>query len=150
MSRAAYDADFYAWTQQQAAALRAKDFAALDLEHLAEEIESLGKRDRRAIFSQLERLLLHLLKWAYQPLAHERYGASWRASIRQARRVIADLIEESPSLRDAPAERLAAAYRRARERASEQTFIPVHSFPETCPWPIERVLDPNFWPEAGR
>jgi len=78
MSQTTYDTDFFAWTQHQAAALRAKDFAALDLEHLAEEIESLGRSDRRAIASQLERLLLHLLKWAYQPLAHERYGASWR------------------------------------------------------------------------
>jgi hypothetical protein len=150
MSQTTYDTDFFAWTQHQAAALRAKDFAALDLEHLAEEIESLGRSDRRAIASQLERLLLHLLKWAYQPLAHERYGASWRTGIRQARRAIADLIEESPSLRDYPAERLAAAYSRARERASEQTFIPVHNFPETCPWPIERVLDPDFWPEEER
>jgi hypothetical protein len=145
-----YDADFYQWTQAQAEALRTKNLAALDLEHLAEEIESLGIRDRRAIASQLERLLLHLLKWAYQPLAHERYGASWRTSIRQARRAIADLIEESPSLRDYPSERLAVAYLRARERASEQTFLPVQCFPETCPWPIERVLDLDFWPEDGR
>jgi Domain of unknown function DUF29 len=51
-----YDTDFYRWTQTQAAALRAKDFATLDLENLAEEIESLGRSDRRAIVSHLERL----------------------------------------------------------------------------------------------
>jgi Domain of unknown function DUF29 len=62
-----YDTDFYTWTQTQAAALRAKNWAALDLEHLAEEIESLGRSERYAIESQLERLLLHLLKWCYDP-----------------------------------------------------------------------------------
>jgi len=67
MTTPTYDTDFYAWTQTQGAAIRAKDVAALDIEHLAEEIESLGKRDRRAIESYLERLLLHLLKWRDDP-----------------------------------------------------------------------------------
>src|SRR5919204_82762 len=71
-----YDTDFYRWTQKQAAALRAKDFAALDLENLAEEVESLGRSDRRAIVSHLERLLLHLLKWREHPQGR---GPSGRA-----------------------------------------------------------------------
>jgi hypothetical protein len=62
MTKPDYDTDFYAWTQQQAAALRAKDWTALDLDHLAEEVDDLGRAVQHAIESQLERLLLHLLK----------------------------------------------------------------------------------------
>ena len=100
-----YDTDFYGWTQTQAAAIRAKDLARLDLEHVAEEIESLGRRDRRAIGHYLERLLKHLLKWTYQPEQRPRHGRSWARSIRQSRRKIAELMAESPSLHDYPAQR---------------------------------------------
>ena len=119
-----YDTDFYAWTQAQAAALRAKKWLALDVDNLAEEIESLGRSDRRAITHQLERLLLHLLKWVYQAGQLPRYGRSWRRSIYQARTAIADLLEESPSLRDYPAQRLALAYQRARQQAAIHAGLP--------------------------
>jgi hypothetical protein len=144
-----YDTDFYAWTQAQAAAIRAKDLAVLDLDHLAEEIESLGRSDRRAITHQLERLLLHVLKWVYQAGQRPRYGRSWRRSIYQARTTIADLLEESPSLRDYPAQRLALAYQRARQQAAIQTGLPLATFPETCPWTIKHVLHEDWWPEDG-
>jgi hypothetical protein len=144
-----YDTDFYAWTQAQAAAIRAKDLAVLDLENLAEEIESLGRSDRRAITHQLERLLLHLLKWVYQPDQRARRGRGWRGSVRQARTAIADLLEESPSLRDYPAQRVALAYRRARQQSAIQTGLPLATFPETCPWSSAQLLDEDFWPEDG-
>jgi hypothetical protein len=150
MSDPLYDTDFYTWTQTQAAAVRAKDWAALDIENIAEEIESLGRSDRRAITHQLERLLLHLLKWVYQPQERARRGRSWRGSVRQARTAIADLIEESPSLHDLPAERLARAYARARVQAMEQTGLPLATFLEVCPWTPAQVLDEAFWPEEGR
>jgi hypothetical protein len=140
-----YDADFYRWTQTQAAALRAKDFAALDLENLAEEIESLGRSDRRAIVSHLERLLLHLLKWREQPQGR---GPSWRSTIRHARREIAKLVAESPSLHDYPRQMM-AAYRHAREDAADETGLPLATFPEACPWAPEQVLDADFWPVMG-
>ena len=145
MSKTGYDTDFYQWTQTQAAALRAKDWATLDVDNLAEEIESLGRSDRRAITHQLERLLKHLLKWVYQP-GHR--GPSWRRSIRQARDVIADLIAESPSLHDYPGQQLVLAYRRARLGATDDTGLPVATFPETCPWEPEQVLADDFWPEG--
>jgi Domain of unknown function DUF29 len=150
MSDPLYDTDFYTWNQTQAAAVRAKDWAALDIENIAEEIESLGRSDRRAITHQLERLLLHLLKWVYQAQERARRGRSWRGSIRQARQAIADLIEESPSLRDLPAERLARAYIRARAQAMEQTGLPLSTFPETCPWSPDQLQDEDFFPEAMR
>jgi Domain of unknown function DUF29 len=140
-----YDTDFYRRTQTQAAALRAKAFAALDVETLAEEIESLGRNDRRAIVSHMERLQLHLLKWREQPQGR---GPSWRSTIRHARREIAKLLAESPSLHDYPAREMAAAYRHVREDAADETGLPLATFPEACPWAPEQVLDTDFWPEV--
>jgi hypothetical protein len=138
-----YDTDFYAWTQAQAAAIRAKDLARLDIAHLAEEIESLGITDEHAITRQLQRLLAHLLKWQYQPTHRTR---SWRRSIDQARDAIADRIARSPSLRDFPAQRLALAYRRARRDARTDTGFPLAMFPETCSWALADVLTDDWWP----
>ena len=148
MTTSTYETDFYTWTQQQAAAIRAKDVAALDIDHLAEEIESLGRRDRRAIGHYLERLLKHLLKWTYQPEQRPRYGKSWARSIRHSRRKIAELMAESPSLHGYPAQHLATAYRPAREDAADETDLPLATFPDACPWSVEEVLDPTYWPDA--
>lgn len=147
MAESLYNTDFYQWSQTQAAALRAKDWAALDLENLAEEIESLGRSDRRAIVHQLERLLLHLLKLRTQATHRPRAGRMWRSSVRQARHAIAQLIVESPSLQDYPAQQLALAYRHARQQAADQTGLPLETFPETCTWPLAQVLDEDFLPE---
>src|SRR5919204_4576060 len=113
-----YADDFYAWTQAQAAALRAKDLAALDLENLAEEIESLGKRDRRAVESLLEVVTMHLLKWVYQPV---RRTPSWRTSVRHARNRLEKILRDSETLGRYAQEELAAMYRRARRAAAEET-----------------------------
>jgi hypothetical protein len=148
MTKATYDADFYAWTQAQAEALRAKDWPALDLDHLAEEIESLGKRDQRTVRGHLKGLLLHLLKWAYQP---QRRGASWRRSVHNARDILGLVLDDSPTLRESLPDALAWAYPRARRQAHEQTGLPLATFPETCPWGLDQTLDEDFWPgdEAG-
>jgi Domain of unknown function DUF29 len=140
-----YDTDFYAWTQAQAAAIRAKEVAALDVEHLAAAIETLGMNEKRAISRQLQRLLAHLLKWCYQPTHRT---PSWRRTIRQARDAIADVLETSHSLRTYPAQRVPLAYRRARRDAADDTGLPLATFPEACPWPVAQVLDEDFWPEA--
>jgi len=141
-----YDTDFYAWTQAQAAAIRAKDVAALDIEHLAEEVEDLGRRVRHAIVSQLERLLLHLLKWRYDPAQDPR--RLWRLSILDARHEISHDLADNRSLHGYPAERLADAYRYARRVAAIDTELPLATFPEACPWTIAQVLDEDFWPEG--
>jgi hypothetical protein len=142
-----YDTDFYAWTQQQAAALRAKDWAALDLDHVVAVLERVGMDEKHAITRQLQRLLHHLLKWQYQPTHRTR---SWRVSIAQARDRIGDVLAASHSLQSYPAQRLALAYRRARRDAITITGLPPATFPETCPWPVDQVLDEDFWPEATR
>jgi hypothetical protein len=140
-----YDTDFYAWAQAQASALRAKDWAALDLEHLAEEVDDLRKTERRAVRSQLRLILSHLLKWVYQPA---RRTDSWRSTIANGRVLVQEDLEDLPSL--APElETLAAwAYPRARRDAAQETDLPLTTFPEACPWSITQVLDAGFWPEA--
>ncbi len=148
MTKTLYDMDFDAWTQAQVAALRARDWAALDIEHLAEEIEDLRKSERKAVRSHLRMVLSHLLKWTYQPQERDRRGSGWRASIDNGRVLVQDFLEDSPSVRPDPFELAAWAYPRARQDAAQQSGLPLATFPETCPWPLEQVLDPVFLPEA--
>jgi integrase len=143
MSNSDYGTDFYAWTQAQATALRDKDVAALDVDHLAEEIEALGRSDQHAIGRQLQRLLMHLLKWHYQPFHRT---PSWDTSIDEAREFISDLIEVSPSLHVVPAQRFERAYRRARRQASKETGLTLHTFPDACPWTLADVLTDDWLP----
>jgi hypothetical protein len=140
-----YDTDFYAWALAQAAALRAKDWAALDLAHLAEEVEDLRKTERRAVQSQLRLILSHLLKWGYQP---GRRSESWRTTIANGRVLVQEALEDLPSLARELAALATSAYPRARRDAAKETGLPLGTFPEACPWTVERVLDEDFWPEA--
>ena len=135
MTDSNYDTDFYAWTQQQAAALRAKDWAALDSDHLAEEVDDLGRSVQHAMESQLERLLLHLLKWRYDPAQDSR--RLWRLSILDARHELSKHLAANRRLRGFPAERLADAYRYARRLAAVETELPPVTFPEACEWTVD-------------
>jgi len=143
----AYDADFHAWSKDQAARLRALRPKSIDWENVAEEIEGLGGSQRREIRSRLIVLLTHLLKWAYQP---DQRSNSWRASIAGAREEIRTEVAESPSLRRYPGEVLPRQYPLARLDASGQTGLPLEVFPETCPYTMDEIIDPVFWPEARR
>jgi hypothetical protein len=145
MTTPSYDTDFYAWTQQQAEALRAKDWAALDVEHLAEEVEDLRKTERRAVRSQLRLILSHLLKWHYQP---DKRTDSWRSTMANGRVLVQEDLEDLPSLAPELESLAAWAYPRARRDAAQETGLPLATFPEACPWPIAQVLDEDFWPEA--
>jgi len=138
-----YEADFYQWTQAQAAHLRAKDWPALDVDNLAEEIESLGASDRRALRSHLLRLSQHLLKWRYQP---QRRGEGWQQNIDHSRLQIELILEDSPSLRAFLPEALAWAYPRVRKEAAKETGLPLATFPEVCPWSLEQLQDEDFLP----
>jgi Domain of unknown function DUF29 len=143
-----YDSDFYAWIHAQAEALRAKDWAALDVEHLVEELEGMARSDRRALGNHLKNLLLHLLKWAYQS---DKQGSSWEDSIEEARESIEDLLEESRASLEAESRRqFAKQYARARRKASRETGLPLATFPEACPWSLAQVLDADFWPADHR
>ncbi|MGF1480669.1 MAG: DUF29 domain-containing protein [Cyanophyceae cyanobacterium] len=136
--------DFNLWVQQTAQLLRNRRWQEIDLEQLIEEVEDLSKSERRGIASQLIRLLLHLLKWQYQP---QRRSDSWLDSITDARTQIELAIQDSPSLKDYPAEQLKRSYQKARRKAAQQTGMELSGFPEACPYDLGLVLDDSWLPE---
>jgi hypothetical protein len=131
------------WSQEQAALLRDKKFTDLDLDNLAEEIEALGKRDRRELESRLRVLMTHLLKWRYQ--SEERSG-SWRGTITEQRLRIQRLLRDSPSLLIQVQAGAHSEYPDARTKALDETGL--LTLPETCPFTAAQILDTAFWPEA--
>jgi Domain of unknown function DUF29 len=141
---ATYEGDLYAWTQAQAQALREKEWEALDVAHLAEEIESLGNEQAHAVESHLANLLLHLLKWHYQP---RRRSRSWRTSLHNARIEIRRRLRRSPSLRPELSTLVEIAYADARKLAMHETGLPLATFPERCPWSPDQLQDEDFLPE---
>lgn len=142
MSINLYSTDFFAWTQQQAALLKAGKWSELDLEHLAEEVEDMGKSEKRTLESRLEVLLLHLLKWQYQPAFR---GRSWRLTIKEQRIRLAEHLQENPSLKGTLEQCLNKAYRLAIIGAERETGL--EGFPEACPYPVEKVMDAEFLPD---
>jgi hypothetical protein len=142
--RSLHDSDFYAWTLEQAALLRAGRAGEADLEAIAEEIESMGKTEKRELVSRLTILLLHLLKWRHQP-SHR--GKSWRLTIANARDEITDHLEDNPSLKAMLDSALEQAYRIARRKAAIETEFDEDDFPARCPWSFAQAVDERFWPE---
>jgi len=140
-----YETDFYAWIQDQAATLRAGNLAGLDVENLIEEIESMGRSEKRELRSRLVVLIVHLLKWAYQPL---RRGSSWQTTIGEQRRRVVMLLEDSPSLKSIAAAVYADVYELAVLEASKKTGMIAAVFPTECPWTFDQAMDDDFWPEA--
>jgi hypothetical protein len=140
-----YEADFYEWTQQQARLLRERRFDDLDLENLIDEVESVGRSDKRQIESRLEVLLAHLLKWKYQPGG--RGGGGWIGTIFEQRGRVHRLLKDSPSLRQFYRESVPGMYLAARLRAARESGIAFGLFPEECPFTPEQVLDLEFFPE---
>ncbi len=138
-----YEMDFYLWTQEQATLLREGCLGALDVPNLVEEIDSLGRSQRHELRSRLRVLLIHLLKWQYQP---ERQGPSWESIISEQRIHIDELLIDSPTLRSQVPTILPHAYALSRQSAQRETRLPLSTFPETCPSAVEQVLDDTFWP----
>ncbi|MDJ0535289.1 MAG: DUF29 domain-containing protein [Xenococcaceae cyanobacterium MO_207.B15] len=136
-----YNQDYYQWLIHTAKLLEQKEFTKLDLENLIEEIESLGKSEKRAIKSNLIIVILHLLKWRYQP---ENRSNSWKSSIREHRRRIQELLTDSPSLKNYLPEILADCYLAAKKQASDETGLSVVAFPEQCPFSLAECLDEDF------
>jgi hypothetical protein len=142
-----YDTDFYAWTQRQAAVIRAGAWAKVDREHLAEEIEDMGKSERRAVVSHLRVILTHRLKWDYQS---ERRSHSWLSSILHAQAEIELHLHDSPSLYHELPSFIARAYGYARRVAARETGLPIGTFPPSCPWSSEHVLGEDFIPNTPK
>lgn len=139
-----YEEDFYAWAITTASLLRQRRFTEIDIAHLAEELEDMGKRERRALESHIRTVTLHLLKWQYQP---EKRGTSWRQSIRNGRIEVQKLLRDSPSLTAQVPRMLEDEYPAARADAIDGTGFAEETFPARCPFTAGQVLDAEFWPE---
>lgn len=138
-----YETDFYAWAQEQASLLRKHQWNQLDLLHLIEEIESLGKQQRQELRNRLSVLIGHLLKWEYQPQHRSR---SWLATIRVQRRDTLGLLKDNPSLKPDLEDALAFAYENGRDLAMGETDLPEQTFPNKCPYSLTEILDNSFYP----
>jgi hypothetical protein len=139
-----YEEDFYAWTVEQSRLLRSGELSAIDAANIAEEIESMGRSDRRELKSRLVVLVMHLLKWAHQPGARSR---SWSATIDEQRLQIEGVLAESPSLRPGVAAMLGEVHAIARARAIAETGLADEVFPAACPFAADEVMSRAFLPE---
>lgn len=139
-----YDQDFYAWIKRNVTLLRSGQLSEVDAEHIAEELESMGKRDLRQLRSRLQVLIMHLLKWQYQV---DLRGTSWVSTIDHQRDEIEALLLDSPSLRQHMQDSIERIYSKAVRDAARETGLPVETFPEQCPYPIDEILGPDFLPD---
>ncbi|NJL07760.1 MAG: DUF29 domain-containing protein [Methylacidiphilales bacterium] len=139
-----YEDDTYSWAFEQAALLRAGKWSELDIEHLADEIEDVGKSEKWKLESALRLVLMHLLKWDHQPGKRSR---SWTNSIAVHRKTAARMLRENPGLKGVLAEVLANAYEAARFEASTETDLDPAVFPEACPYDFDTLMTrPVEWP----
>ena len=139
-----YHQDFHAWAMRNAELIRQGRLVEIDAEHVAEELESMGKSQQRALGSRLTVLLAHLLKWRHQPGGR---GSSWCNTIAFQRIELEELLEENPSLRPTLPTVVPGAYRKARLWAANETQLDLGSFPTVCPFGLEAILDEDFWPD---
>jgi hypothetical protein len=139
-----YQTDIIAWANEQAALLRAGNLSALDVEHIAEEIEDVGKSEQRELASRMSVLLAHLLKWQFQP---DRRGTSWQRTVKEQRRAIAAHIKETPSLKstlDNP-NWFEGVWADAIAKSIDETGLEL--FPEDCEWSVGQILSQDFFPD---
>ncbi|MEY2875229.1 MAG: hypothetical protein RLZZ373_2600 [Pseudomonadota bacterium] len=140
-----YEKDVVAWAMEQAALLRAGKLSAIDIEHIADEIEDVAKSEKRELARRVSELLAHLLRWQHQP---GRRCSSWTRTIKEQRRGVAAALEDTPSLRASLADErwLRGTWSDAVTKAIDETGL--DDFPEVCPWAMDLVLSVDFFPEA--
>jgi len=141
-----YEKDYHLWAETNAKLLREGKFAELDLSKLAEEVEDMAGSQRRQLSSRLDSLLLHLLKWEFQPSFR---SGSWSATIDVQREAIARLLRKNPSLKPIVDGEVADSYPIALLGASGETGVPKKLFPKTCPYTKEQILDKRFFPKPN-
>lgn len=139
-----YETDYLQWIETTVARLKAQDYAHIDWENLIDEIEDMGKRERKSLKSNLIIVLLHLLKWQYQP---ECRSGSWKGSIVEHRQRIHDDLKESPSLKPYLEQIFAECYVNAVERAIAETDLPTETFPRSCLYTSAEALDSSYLPD---
>ncbi|MGM3305444.1 DUF29 domain-containing protein [Anabaena sp. WFMT] len=138
-----YEQDYYLWLETTIKKLQEHEFQSLDIDNLIEELETLGRSEKKALRSYLRLIVMHLLKWQYQP---EMRSKSWQITIRNNRFEIEEALQYSPSFKPQLAEILTQCYPRAVMEASDETGLSASIFPPSCPFTIEQILDQNFLP----
>jgi hypothetical protein len=141
-----YDNDFHAWTHEQASLLRAGNLAEADFSHIIDEIESMGRSERRELVNRLVVLLLHLLKWRFQPGLR---GNSWRLSIKEQRLRLDLHLADNPSLKAKLDQAITQAYRLALIEAERETGLAESTFPVVCPFSFSQIMDDAFLPDRA-
>jgi hypothetical protein len=139
-----YKEDFYAWLLKNAALLQAKNFVEIDNENVAEELVGMAKSEKRQLVNRFAVLLAHLLKWQFQS---SRRSKSWERTIKEQRKRIQLLLEESPSLKHELSEKISDAYEIAILTAANETGLDESQFPDGCEYRFEDILDSTFYPE---
>ena len=139
-----YETDFHAWANQQATLLRAGNLASADIPNIIEEIESMGRSEQRELVNRLVVLMLHLLKWRYQPALR---GNSWKLSIREQQLRLAAHLEDNPSLKYKIDLAMSRAYSLALIEAERETGLAEATFPPVCPFAFTQMMDDGFWPD---
>ena len=139
-----YETDFYAWANQQAELLRAGRLSEADLANIAEEIESMGRSEKRELVSRLQVLVLHLLKWQHQP---KRRSKSWRSTVRVQRIELRRHLRDNPSLKSRLGQAIADAYEVAIVEAERETGVDISTFPAECAWSYNELIDDAFCPD---
>lgn len=139
-----YEQDFYLWIETIAKQLKTGRFAEIDLENLIEEIESMGRSEKRALESNLVVLLMHLLKYKYQP---EKRTNSWLSTILEHRRRLNRNLQDSPSLKKYFLKIFSECYQDARQQAAIETGLLIDNFPAESPFSEDRCLNKDFLPD---
>jgi hypothetical protein len=138
-----YEQDFYSWIYKNIAILKQRKFNELDVDILIDELESMAKRDIRELVSRFMILIAHLLKWQFQPANR---SSSWNGSICEQRIRIVKQLKESPSLKNQLTDAIQSAYSDALKIAVKETALAIKTFPSTCQYSIEQLLDEDFYP----
>ncbi len=142
-----YDQDFYRWALRNAELMREGKLSEIDTENIAEELEAMGKSQKRELISRLSVLIMHLLKWRYRS---QNRGDSWVGTIMEQRTEIGLLIEDSPSLKNEIEKSMGRAYSLAMIKFEKETKIAAKDLPASCPYSFDRTMDSDFWPESDQ
>jgi len=139
-----YHTDYYGWTEEQARLLKSGRWQEIDIENIIEEIESMGRSEKRSLESRLIILITHLLKWQYQPV---RRGKSWQLTIKGQRVSCSDVLDDNPSLKSKLDELFIKSYYRAKLEAAKEMGLDEDFFPEKCPYTLNQVFDHTYYPD---
>ena len=142
MKSSTHENDFYAWTQEQAHLLKTGQLQQIDRQNIAEELEDMGRSEKRQLESRLEVLIMHLLKWQFQPNLRSR---SWQLTIKEQLLRLEKLLQKNPSLQPNLTEIIEDIYPLATLSAERETGLSL--FPETCPYTLVEILSAEFLPK---